>query len=736
MKVFVKFPKPSAQDLQQIQEKIKYGRHWFFKGLILKGPISRKEKDELLLREVSSSCKEAVEELYQKALYKEYRDISRQLEKLEKKITKYGEIFIEFPDVWCERRLIEYGKTRNQDLSDIRDLCKEGVQATFKEAHLTGIGLGKVAEPAAPQAPARPAEGLTLPLQDQFRLKSTFLAEAELQKLVEGRDDNTLLRGYAMYLLRFLVTVLPGIKRRWYWGPTNWWPPNWKFDSRNIYAEATMRIDPPELEDIEEKERGLIEILKRMGLGTKEERKEWLEGIKERRKPYVYNFIPQEYVQHIGAWSAISRKYGLDIFYPSPETQAQPSSPTEEKQEREKGGEEEEKVFEGKALGKQIPLEEFAGFLKTLSTGEGKGKTTTALLEKAASVLKTLSGMPEIPTIPVSVRKQYNAESEAILSHQTLISFMRDDSEVGWLFGPRLVGPNKRVPEKGVKQVYILLVAPGELPVVRLNMTTNWANIDDLRKKAYAFSEACELLKEYKCIRDRIDFLDEKKDAVVQALLAQAERVYCRIPVGSSLLFLPYDRNKKERADECGIGDLKPVITSISPNSGPCNVETTVLIKGRNFDYYAQVKIDGEDIPSVTLINRETLLATIPPSKLGMRSAILRVLTPIDISDITDHTTFQYTAPVHNPQITNVKPAEKTQPGQPITVTISGDNFDHNTKVLVDEREVSVSFINEKKLMVRFPKDVKGRKVSVKVYNPKGVDLYSFSCPRESLSRR
>jgi hypothetical protein len=185
-------------------------------------------------------------------LSKEYRAIARELERLEKEITKYGEIFIEFPDVWCERRLIEYGKTRKQDVSDIRDACKEGIQATFKEARLTGIGVGmgeggstKI-EPAAPQAPTKPGEGLTLPLQDQFRLKSAFLSEVELQKLVEGRDDNTLLRGYSIYLLRFLVTVLPGKRYPWHY------PWFWKkaFDSRNVYAEVAMRIDPPEPEDL------------------------------------------------------------------------------------------------------------------------------------------------------------------------------------------------------------------------------------------------------------------------------------------------------------------------------------------------------------------------------------------------------------------------------------------------------------------------------------------------------
>jgi hypothetical protein len=138
-------------------------------------------------------------------------------------------------------------------------------------------------------------------------------------------------------------------------------------------------------------------------------------------------------VQHIGTWSAISRKYGLDLSFPPSQPQASPSPPAEAKEGKEEG----EKVYEAKAKGK-----------KEGEGGEKKGEGGKGInLKKTVDLLKTILGAGGIPTelltVPARVRKAYEAESEAILSHQTLISFMRDDSEVGWLFGPRLVGPHR-----------------------------------------------------------------------------------------------------------------------------------------------------------------------------------------------------------------------------------------------------------------------------------------------------
>lgn len=578
--------------------------------LVFKGIMSKQEKKELQRLSRDKSYRATINVLFHNS-----RRIQERLEKLEKEITKYGEIFVEFPDVWNERRLIEYIKIRTEDLSDMRRLYKEGLQATLKESRTVSVGIGagssEKTEPSTPQAPAKVAEGLILSPQERFRHKSTFLAEVELQRLVEGRDDNTLLRGYGIYLLRFLISVVPGKRYNRFF--RFFFPFKTRFDSRNAYAEVTVRIGLPGIEDLKEEEMRLIK---------KEDIKEWeekLKDIEKRRKPYIFNFIPQEYVQHIGALSAIGTKFGLDLAQPSTETQTQSPSPAEEK---------------------------------------GKSNNPTV---KTGPLWKLFSGAPQWQAMPASLRSAYEAQSEAVLSHQTLIAFMRDEDEVGWLFGPRFVGPGRQVPEKGVRQVYVLAAIPGELPMVKLTMSTNWVNIKDHSKRAYDYLKVCELLEQYNSINNEIDEITQHqkiskswKDIIVSKVC----KVYSLMPFRTGKLFLPCDEDKACRADESKIGDIKPKVTSIHPDSGPSDVETQVLIKGENFDLQTRVEMDGKDIHPVTLINREVLITTMPSIKDGPKTTTIRVVTPIGISDPTDKAKFKYTSPVTVSRKTSTHPTK------------------------------------------------------------------------------
>jgi hypothetical protein len=334
--------------------------------------------------------------------------------------------------------------------------------------------------------------------------------------------------------------------------------------------------------------------------------------------------------------------------------------------------------------------------------------------------------------MPASLRGAYEAQSEAILSHQTLISFMRDEDEVGWLFGPRYVGPGREVPEKGVRQVYVLVAVPGELPLVRLTMATNWVSTRDHSKRAFNYVRVCELLERYNCIYNEVKEIKEgstdtpkyREDVVT----SQLNKLYSLMPYRTGLLFLPYDDAKANRAEERGIGDIKPVIDSISPSSGPCNLETQVLIEGKNFDYQAHVEVDGKDVCPVTLINRELLLATLPPSKDGPRAVTVRVVTTMGVSQ---ERPFKYDKPVPMPQIKSIQlPTQPSSVDQPVSVTVSGYNFDSGAKVFVDGKEVNTRFISAKELVADFPPDLRGRPVSVKVHNPQDISpSRTFTCP-------
>ncbi len=705
--------------LKNFPEKLQFPAHlretvWYEKAknyLTFKGVMTEKEKDELLSLlspgEASfAAYKKEVEKLYQKT----HKGIYKRIEKLEKEITKYGEIFAEFPDVWYESRLIDYRNTRIQDVNDMRNLYKEGIQASFKERQTTEVALGAPPGTATEaQTPEKFLEGLTLSPQERFRHKSTFLAEVELQKLVEGRDDNTLLQGYTIYLLRFLVSVIPG-KRCWFF------PSLRSFDARNVYAEVSIRIHTPELEDLENM--GFVK-------GEKDLR-DWsqrLEEIYRRRKPYIYSFVPQEYVQHIGAWSALSRKFGLDLFQPPPPAPAPTPPPSPPAQGGGKGTHEKQQTKESSNPGRPM-----GGMF---------------------------SGAPKIPTIPASVRKAYDAESEAILSHQTLISFMRGDEEVGWLFGPRLVGPNRRVPEKGVRQVYVLAAVPGDLPVVRLTVSTNWVNIKNHLKKAFSYSKIHELRERFYQIHAEIETyyhrvrtekneiekeieqekknealgdkqaalrISEKKlkirekDVATQALYCQMDRLKFLKPVRIGRLLLPYDTEKAKKINERGIRDIFPVITSVFPDSGPSNVETQVLITGKNFDYQTRIEVNGKDISTVTFINRETFVATIPPSNAGRKVATLKVVTPLGASVPFN---FRYTDPVTSPSVAILKSLPPTD--KQIKVIISGCNFDRHTRVAINGEEFKTDFISNKELQISLPEELKEKEAVIEVCNFNGV---------------
>ena len=56
-----------------------------------------------------------------------------------------------------------------------------------------------------------------------------------------------------------------------------------------------------------------------------------------------------------------------------------------------------------------------------------------------------------------------------------------------------------------------------------------------------------------------------------------------------------------------------PVIASVSPDSGTVDGGTQVTIKGQNFTGTVTVTIGGSPASSVTVVDSETIVATVPP---------------------------------------------------------------------------------------------------------------------------
>ena len=131
-------------------------------------------------------------------------------------------------------------------------------------------------------------------------------------------------------------------------------------------------------------------------------------------------------------------------------------------------------------------------------------------------------------------------------------------------------------------------------------------------------------------------------------------------------------------------GSLVPVITSMSPSSGPNDVSTRVTLFGRNFKLPMQVFVGGVEAAVVDIRASEivflTPVATGPNSGLAGRSWDVTVRDPYATdpdSDITSPVQFRYYA---CPTVNTVVPASAPW-NQATVVTVTGQSFEEPVEV-------------------------------------------------------
>ncbi len=128
-------------------------------------------------------------------------------------------------------------------------------------------------------------------------------------------------------------------------------------------------------------------------------------------------------------------------------------------------------------------------------------------------------------------------------------------------------------------------------------------------------------------------------------------------------------------------GFLEPVITSISPSSGPNDASTRVTIFGRNFKLPMQVFVGGVEAAVVEIKASQiiflTPLATGPNSSLAGQTVDVVVRDPYAGKEFTSPVQFRYYS---CPTINTVIPL--TAPwNQSTVVTIAGQNFEEPVEV-------------------------------------------------------
>ncbi len=126
---------------------------------------------------------------------------------------------------------------------------------------------------------------------------------------------------------------------------------------------------------------------------------------------------------------------------------------------------------------------------------------------------------------------------------------------------------------------------------------------------------------------------------------------------------------------------LEPVITSMSPVTGPNDVSTRVTLFGRNFKLPAQVFVGGVEAAVVEIRANEIIFLT--PAATGPNSALANTTAQVVVRDT--YTGKTYTSPVSFkyygcPSVNSVVPSAVPW-NQATTVTIAGQNFEEPVEI-------------------------------------------------------
>ncbi|MGO3146443.1 MAG: beta strand repeat-containing protein, partial [Leucobacter sp.] len=123
---------------------------------------------------------------------------------------------------------------------------------------------------------------------------------------------------------------------------------------------------------------------------------------------------------------------------------------------------------------------------------------------------------------------------------------------------------------------------------------------------------------------------------------------------------------------------VPPVISGITPNTGPETGGTTVTITGSDFTDATGVTFDGAPGTSFIIVNDTTITVVTPPGTVGVADVVVE--HPAGNSDPGE---FTYTEVVNAPTITNITPDTGPQTGG-TEVTITGTDFTDATEVTFD----------------------------------------------------
>jgi hypothetical protein len=159
-----------------------------------------------------------------------------------------------------------------------------------------------------------------------------------------------------------------------------------------------------------------------------------------------------------------------------------------------------------------------------------------------------------------------------------------------------------------------------------------------------------------------------------------------------------------------------PVVTEITPASGPTNVKTAVVITGDNLGNASKVTVDDAKV-AFTKVSGTSLKLTLATHAAG--EVAIQVTTPAGVSAAGSDARFTYLAPPI-PQISELAPSS----GSTLvanTVMINGTDFAGTTKVTYDGTSLKYTKVSDTQLKVTIPKGVAGGELEIVVTTPGGA---------------
>ena len=159
-----------------------------------------------------------------------------------------------------------------------------------------------------------------------------------------------------------------------------------------------------------------------------------------------------------------------------------------------------------------------------------------------------------------------------------------------------------------------------------------------------------------------------------------------------------------------------PVITSISPTSGPTTGGTTVIITGTGFTGVVSVKFGAKNALSFT-VNSTTQITAVAPSGSSGDVVDVTVTTSSGTSLTGAQTKYTYGPPV----VTSVDPSAGPEAGGN-TVTITGSGFVGVTAVKFGtQHAIWFNVISSTQILAKVPAGTNGVTVNVTVTTPAGT---------------